>query len=153
VRDQGGELQLLDRHSAVGKLVSFGKRAEDLENAADSVLTLELSLALEGMCPKRADVDDIARALEAHKARRDKDVAHSEAVEPSALPGTTWAESLRLIDVAKRIVAIVGSQYLGIAYTDSTGAYLLTTDADMGSMALERLFVQAEIGKMAEPAV
>lgn len=144
-RDAPDQHPLVARSGVVAFLISRGGTKQDFNKMSDVKLTVALADALEGLCPKDGDVDVVSLALEAHKTRRDKDVAHSEAVDPSTLPGTTWRDSLALLRISKEILAVVGMGFLGISHMDNNKEYLMSMDAEQGAVALRRLLRQAGI--------
>ena len=75
-------------------------------------------------------------ALESLKTLRDKSLAHNEHVE--TVEGPTWRALTELIDIAKKLVGILGWAYLGTAY-EIDGDFILSGDALRSSYALERL--------------
>jgi AbiU2 len=82
------------------------------------------------------DEPERVKAIEALKTLRDKALAHNEHVEN--IEGPTWKALGELIDIAKKLVAVLGWAYLGTAY-EIEGDFLLTDDAKRPSYALERL--------------
>jgi hypothetical protein len=76
------------------------------------------------------------KAIDALKTLRDKSLAHNEHVE--GVEGPTWAALASLIEIPKRLVAILGWAYLGVAY-EINGSFILSDDAVRASHALRRL--------------
>ena len=88
---------------------------------------------------------DLGRALDALKANRDKKVAHSEAIQSSELPKTTWTAAYNLLQWAKDFIGTLGWAYLSVAYTDDSGNYFLESDAMRVAAALKRLLSAAGV--------
>jgi hypothetical protein len=70
------------------------------------------------------------------KHLRDKSLAHNEHV--AAIDAPTWNALIDLLDLAKRVVGILGWAYFSTAYTID-GEYLMSEDAQRASYALDRL--------------
>ena len=113
----------------------------------DANISLDVVRRLESLLPRREDTEacELSRSLTIHKTRRDKSVAHPEAVDPATLPATTWEDTRRLLDVAKQTVGVVGFTYASLALVVDDGSYILTSDAQRGGRALTRLFRNAGI--------
>jgi hypothetical protein len=65
-----------------------------------------------------------------------KSLAHNEHV--AAIDAPTWNALIDLLDLAKRVVGILGWAYFSTAYTID-GEYLMSEDAQRASYALDRL--------------
>jgi hypothetical protein len=88
---------------------------------------------------------DNARALQALKTLRDKNIAHPEAIRPEDLPKTTFAQIDELVALARTFVGLVGIGYLNVAYQDDKGHYLMSRDAERSTLCLDRLLQTAGV--------
>ena len=88
-------------------------------------LTIELISYLEQQMPKI----ESNTALDALKALRDKSVVHSERVEMTSLPKTSWESTKALLAYAQRFIGLIGNGYLSTSYTFPDGDYVLSQDA------------------------
>lgn len=60
--------------------------------------------------------EDIASALECLRTLRDKRIAHPESIDQTELPQVLWEEIKKLLEVAKKVVGIMGNNYLNVHY-------------------------------------
>jgi hypothetical protein len=113
----------------------------------DATISRQLAARLQANLPRpeQTEACELSRTLVVHKTRRDKSVAHPEAVDPTTFPVTTWEDSKRLLDIAKHAVGVIGLTYASLALIVDDGSYLLTSDAQRGGAALRRLFRSAGI--------
>jgi len=140
-------LEIQDRPRLLRWVRSATPAGQDLGVLGDSELTRMLASSLRMSLPSldQAESCEISRALEAHRTRRDKSVAHPEAVSAEQLPKTTWKASLSALATAKHVLNALGWSYLRIAYADDKGDYFLASDAERAAYALRRLLRRAGI--------
>jgi hypothetical protein len=77
-------------------------------------------------------------ALRSLRALRDKRIAHPERLSVESLPGTTFQDAETLLKIPMEVLAVC-SAYLGIAYVDSYGAFMMDSDAKRPANATRRL--------------
>lgn len=109
--------------------------------ANNRLIAAHIRSVLPQLAPDRERDSD--RVLDAVKYRRDKVIAHNEHLGDTPLPRLTWEEGQSLLEIAKSILGLLGWGYLRTAFEDDTGEYLLTSDAERGGRALERLLQHA----------
>jgi hypothetical protein len=80
-----------------------------------------------------------SKTLDTLKTVRDKLIAHPEAVRIEDLPKATFKEIVQLLEFAKGFVCMVGFAYLSSGYSDDSGEYFLSGDAERASRCLKRL--------------
>lgn len=100
--------------------------------------------------PNPETTEQLAVTEAALRNARNKRISHHEATSVERLPRATWSEIPPLLDVAKQSLGVIGSAYLSTAYTVDNGTYILTSDAERASYALDRLFRDAVL-KPEEP--
>jgi len=85
------------------------------------------------LCIENSETQD---SLDKAKSLRNKRLAHNEEATPIKSP--TWDEVLKLLDLAKSLVSIVGWAYLSTAYLIN-GEFILSSDARAASLSLRRV--------------
>ena len=127
----------------------IGIERSDLEGKSDEDVTrLLISVYRQVLPTTKNTAGALVGALKAWRTRRNKDVAHNEAVPPESFPTTTWSDSRALLNFAKQFVGTLGTAYLSMGFEGKVGdkfEYLLTTDAEMDGMAMRRLLTMAGI--------
>lgn len=69
---------------------------------------------------------NISAVLERIRFRRDKEVAHNEAVQPNERTCSTWRDLGILLNAAKQFAGIVGPVYFGFHFLANDGTYMLS---------------------------
>jgi hypothetical protein len=76
--------------------------------------------------------------LKSLKDLRDKRIAHPERATPEALPTTSWAEALKLLEIPVEALGVCGA-YTSTAYVDHKGRFMMDADAARAGIATRRL--------------
>lgn len=110
-------------------------------NGLDDPARIQLMVGvLRREMPSDGDTAELRDALEALRTNRNKKIAHHELVPIKELPAATLGQIQSLLDIVKTAVGVIGDAYLSTAFTDSEDRYIMTSDAERTSVALERLF-------------
>ena len=121
-------LALLYRHDVEKRLVQFGQPATVLRDMTDSSVTELLANEYKKLLPPFIDGD--LSGLVALKYRRDKKLAHPEAIGDAAGPPISYGQIYGLLALPKDFVSVIGRSYLNIIYKFDDGDYFLTKDAE-----------------------
>lgn len=151
LEDNAQVLEIVERTRVVRRIEPSILDGRDPQGIPDPKLTNYLVVTLRASVPSldQADACEISQALEAHKARRDKSVAHPDAIEEYQLPRTTWEASLEALSAAKEVLGVIGWSYLRTAYSDDEGRYFPESDATRAARALQRFLLQAGVTQRA----
>lgn len=113
-------------------LADMGRGAEEIAAMNDE----EITTAFVHEYRKRLENvggDSVGAVLERIRFRRDKEVAHNEAVGPADRLQASWTDLTLLLAEAKAFAGIVGPAYLNYPFLDADGSYTLTgTDKEAG---------------------
>jgi len=139
--------KLSDRQALCRFLIDAGGESSEVESLDDAELTRALVAHFENTLPasRYIGLDKRTASLGALRQVRNKVIAHNEAIKADELPTVTWGEARSLLNYAKKFVATVGDQYLGLIFSDSSDNYRLTNDARRTSRQLRRLLKSANI--------
>lgn len=133
LQNHSTKLNIEYREQLEQKLALWGVKA-DLKTKSDQEVT---SIVVEQI-EKMLSAEDIDSALKRLKTLRDKRIAHSESIDETELPQVLWKEIEKLLEVAKKVVGIIGNNYLNVLY-ELDGEYELSSDASRLGCALSRL--------------
>jgi hypothetical protein len=120
-------------------LIEAGAESTSVERLSNVELTHAIVGHYEGTLVK------LAPALSELRESRNKIIAHNEAIDRSTLQPPTWGAALSLVEYAKDFVSTIGCGYLNTYFTDGSGRYLLTHNAQRTSRELQRLLEAANI--------
>ncbi len=139
--------KLSDRQALCRFLIDAGGESSEVESLDDAGLTRALVAHFENTLPasRYIGLDKRTASLGALRQVRNKVIAHNEAIKADELPTVTWGEARSLLNYAKKFVATVGDQYLGLIFSDSSDNYSPTNDARRTSQQLRRLLKSANI--------
>lgn len=124
----------IERREQLEQKLALWKVEEDLKTKSDQEVT---SIVVEQI-GKILSAEDIDSALKRLKTLRDKRIAHPESIDETELPQVLWGEIEKLLEVAKKVVGIMGSNYLNVDY-ELDGEYVLSYNAACIARALTRL--------------
>ena len=144
--------KLSDRQALCRFLIDAGGESSEVESLDDAGLTRALVAHFENTLPasrlpasRYIGLDKRTASLGALQQARNKVIAHNEDIKADELPTVTWGEARSLLNYAKKFVATVGDQYLGLIFSDSSDNYSPTNDARRTSQQLRRLLKSANI--------
>lgn len=146
-------LKPVDRRYVSKKLIEFGHPETKIKSLEDTQATELLAREYTNRLPSLADGGPTG--LNALKFRRDKKLAHPEAINVTDIPPITYKQIHDLLSFAKDFIATVGLSYLSIVYVVDDGTFLLSRDAEDIVRPLRRLLQRAGIiadAAQAEPA-
>lgn len=136
-------LKLENRRYISDRLIKFGLSKQEIETLTDSQVTELLARKYTNQLPSPIDGDP--SGLNALKFRRDKKLAHPEAINAEAIPPFTYGQIHNLLTFAKDFIATIGYGYLNIVYVVDDGTYLLSQDAEGIARPLRLLLRRAKI--------
>jgi hypothetical protein len=147
IMGHGDNLKIEQRLPITRKLSGLGHDADELNKLSDAQITKMIARHFDKSLPRVAltHANALSKGLNALKTRRDKTIAHPEAVELSSLPIATFADMDQLLVYAKDFIHTVGFGYLSIIYKTDDDEYVLARDAGDATRALERLIAMAGI--------
>lgn len=111
---------IFDRTTVVTFLSAAGYGSEELGAMSDEELTHAF---VKGY---RAHLKSLAAELGRIRFRRDKEVAHNEAVDPTLQTRALWTDLTQLLNEAKSFAGMVGPAYLDFHFMAADGSYMLT---------------------------
>lgn len=121
LQDHSTSLKIEHREQLEDKLAGWGVE-ENLKTKSDQEVTKVTVEQIE----KILLAENTDNALKDLKTLRNKRIAHPEFIDEKELPHVLWKEIDNLIEVAKKIVGIVGNHYLGVFYESPDGEYELS---------------------------
>jgi AbiU2 len=127
--------RIRDREKIYQALTQGGRDTSQLDQLRDDELTHFLVDHFRSTLPN----------ADALQQSRDKQIAHNEAIEQSALQSPTWGEALTLINYAKDFLTTIGYGFLGKFYGSDRSDYLLTNEIKRTVDDLRRLLTYAGI--------
>ena len=118
-----------------------------LDGKTGIAYTQALATLLTAACPdpNKAANCELSTALDGLRARRDKAVAHNEAIELGSLPSVTWRDAERLLSFAKNALGALSLTFLGTAFTDDDGNFITAGEAHVAADQFERLLRMARV--------
>lgn len=136
-------LKLIYRSDVESRLLKFGHSETTIRNLSDAKLTELLANEYKTNLP--APVCGDPSGLDALKFRRDKQLAHPEAINAEADPAINYGQIYGLLILPKDFVTVIGRSYLNIVYKFDDGEYFLTKDAEGIVRPLNRLLKRSGI--------
>ena len=137
INDNPHELKIENRVQLEEKLAIWGLDRKCLIAMTESELTTIVAKTLNDKMPSEDDIKEI-------KNIRDKRLAHNESIDEKKIFVPEWTKLDNLIELAKKILGIIGNHYLGTSY-EMNGEYYLSKDAAIPSQSLIKLFKEAGI--------
>lgn len=134
MQNHSTNLKIEHREQLEQKLARWGVE-ECLKTKSDQEVT---EIVVEQI-QKRLSVGDTNGALKRLKTLRNKRIAHPESIDETELPQILWKEIEKLLEVAKKVVGIIGNNYCGVCYEWEEGDYILSHEASLIANALSRL--------------
>lgn len=133
LKNHSTTLKIEDREQLEHKLTLWGVE-ECLKTKSDQEVTEIVVKQIQ----ERLSAEDIGGALERLKTFRDKRIAHSESIDETDLKQVFWKEIDLLIELAQKVVGLIGNHYLNVLY-EIDGEYELSYEAKQIRSALCRL--------------
>jgi hypothetical protein len=137
MEDNFDKLKIEYREQLEEKLTNWGCDSKCLIAMSDSELTKIVVEELKKILPPKERLNEL-------KALRDKRIAHHESINETKIPSVLWKQIDDLLEIAKKVVGVIGNHYLGILF-EINGEYSLTSDTSKTSLSLLRLLRKAEI--------
>lgn len=134
------KIEIKDKIFLIQKMEEFGYKFNRIELCDLCINRLVVNHFDKKLSDNTAELDSISQPLEALKTARDKQIAHHEAIKISEMPTTTYAKIEELLDLAKCFAVTIGCSYVGKSCEDSNGNYFASSDADLASCQLNKLF-------------
>jgi len=143
LKKNSATLKLIHRSDVIKQLIEFRRGKAEIQDLTDKELTDLLAGEYQSRLP--SSIDEDLSGLYALKFRRDKKLAHPEAISAETHPPFTYGQIEGLLALAKDFVAVIGFSYLEIVYKFDDGEYFLSRDAEGIARPLRRLLQRANI--------